>query len=453
MPPLKDRIIQALYGGTLVTVSLGSITACGVDDLPNGDGSNTNSTNTASTSGTSGTTGTTPTTGTITGSTNTTATLPPPDKAGACGAEQYERLDYTTWRAQVGEDFDSPDQRYIVCQGPSSTQRCEDPARWTSDQKSTFVQQALSEPFSNGCDNPNSVRYSDRVGSTFCGPFDWQGKTCCHVIELSFGFCLEGRPFTVDGVARLAHVVERQGWTDAIELSGVESLSPKLRHEIAAHWAESGVHEHASVASFGRFLLDLMSLGAPRRLVTAATKAIDDEIRHASACFAIASVYAQKPLGPAEVDMTGSMEHAGDAAKILEAAILEGCIGETLAASMAGWQTGQVADESMRQVLDQITQEESDHALLSWESVKWLLKAHPDLIPRAKAIFAAAFEPEQSSWARGISPQERVTIAHGKVRAGTEDHLRRRAYHQIVLPCAQALFDSLDNEASVTHRA
>ena len=431
MPPLKDRIIQALYGGTLVTVSLGTLTACGVDELPNERDNNANRTN-ATNSGTS------------TAKTSMTNVMPP--KAEVCGAERYERLDYEKWRAQVNRG-DGGRPRYVVCQGPSSRQKCDDSSGWSPQEKETFVWEALSEPNGRCDNNPSNVGYYDEDGSaTFCGAFDWQGETCCHVIDLSFAYCIEGRPFTVEGIARQAHVVERQGWTEGITLTGVEQLPDSLRQEIAAHWAQSGVHEHASVASFGRFLLDLMSLGAPRRLVAAATKAIDDEIRHASACFAIASVYAQRPLGPGKVDMAGSMSQAGDAAQILEAAILEGCIGETLAASVASWLASRVGDEGMGGVLGQIAEEESEHALLSWEAVQWLLQTHRELVPRAREVFAKAFEPQQGGWAQGIGEAERVTILHGKVRPGTEDHLRRRAYHEIVLPCAEALFESLEKK-------
>ena len=257
-------------------------------------------------------------------------------------------------------------------------------------------------------------------------------------MELSF--CYEGRPFRVDGVARLAEVTRRDGWHEAIELAGLEDLPEALREEVAAGWAESGTHEHASVASFGRFLMDLMSLGAPLDLVQATTRAIEDEIRHARDCFSIASAYAGMPLGPDVVDVRGSMDHAGDEATILKDAILEGCIGETLAASVAGWLGPKVSDERMAEVLRGIAEDEGDHAVLAWRFVDWMLTERPHLVVVAKATFESVRVSRTTRWAEGVDVTERLAAQHGYVRAATEERLRRRAHREIVEPCAEALF-------------
>jgi hypothetical protein len=52
--------------------------------------------------------------------------------------------------------------------------------------------------------------------------------------------------------------------------------------------------EHASVAAFARFTLDLLALGAPADLVQSAQQALGDEIAHAELCFGLAGATSVK---------------------------------------------------------------------------------------------------------------------------------------------------------------
>jgi hypothetical protein len=66
--------------------------------------------------------------------------------------------------------------------------------------------------------------------------------------------------------------------------------------------------EHASVAAFARFVLELLSAGAPLELVEGAGDAMRDELRHTQICFGLASAYAGAPIGPGPLDTTGALE-------------------------------------------------------------------------------------------------------------------------------------------------
>jgi hypothetical protein len=65
--------------------------------------------------------------------------------------------------------------------------------------------------------------------------------------------------------------------------------------------------EHASVASFARFSLQLMAAGAPASLVEAAHRAALDEIEHARLTFRLASRYEGRALGPGPLPVDGSV--------------------------------------------------------------------------------------------------------------------------------------------------
>src|SRR5690606_26260413 len=89
-----------------------------------------------------------------------------------------------------------------------------------------------------------------------------------------------GRPFLVDGRARLAPSIRCSNWEEEIGRVALPS-DENLRTKLAAHFTHMGLMEHASVAAFARFTLQLLSLGAPAALIEASNQALIDETRHA----------------------------------------------------------------------------------------------------------------------------------------------------------------------------
>ena len=75
-----------------------------------------------------------------------------------------------------------------------------------------------------------------------------------------------GRPFLVDGTARLAPSAIRGDWTSMLA-PDMSDLPADVRRLLAEHYTETGLMEHASIAAFARFSLVLLSLGAPPELV------------------------------------------------------------------------------------------------------------------------------------------------------------------------------------------
>ena len=74
--------------------------------------------------------------------------------------------------------------------------------------------------------------------------------------------------------------------------------SPELRERAAAWWLRAALLEHASIASFARFSLELLRYGAPPELVVGAHRAALDEVAHARLAFALASSWSGRDLGP-----------------------------------------------------------------------------------------------------------------------------------------------------------
>ena len=68
-------------------------------------------------------------------------------------------------------------------------------------------------------------------------------------------------------------------------------------------WLRTARLEHASVASFHQFALDLMKFGASPELLMRTNKAILDEISHAKAAFAITEGILNQAVSPGDFPM------------------------------------------------------------------------------------------------------------------------------------------------------
>ena len=60
---------------------------------------------------------------------------------------------------------------------------------------------------------------------------------------------------------------------------------------IGLEWLQQAEAEHASIASFARHTLQLMSIGASSELISRSQQASIDEIEHAKMCYGFASKF------------------------------------------------------------------------------------------------------------------------------------------------------------------
>jgi hypothetical protein len=181
-----------------------------------------------------------------------------------------------------------------------------------------------------------------------------------------------GRPFLVESAARFADVVSGHDWNGDGRAPRVTHLTAEERACLAQHWSRLGQLEHASIAAFARFSLQLLSLGAPPELVEACTAALADETAHTQLCFGIASAYAGRDVGPGPLDISGSLNVAS-LDEVVALVIAEGCFGETLAALEALEAAETAADPVIRDAYTRIARDEQRHAELAFRFVRWAL--------------------------------------------------------------------------------
>ena len=276
---------------------------------------------------------------------------------------------------------------------------------------------------------PNTCRVDVDAGGRACDP---------DAIASPPGTCGGGRPFLVGDLWRVAGVSERSDWC-AKEIRPSLDLDPSLRARLSADFLRAAQLEHASVAAFSRFLLELLALGAPAELVAETIRALDDERRHAELCFALASAYAGRKLGPDELDLSGALP-APNLEHSVRTALLEGCVGETVAALQAAELSERVADPVLRSALAGIATDEKRHAELAFKFVKWALYRGGASVAEIVARQIEHSRVELASRARieGDAMSDAL-VRDGVLSPRLASAVRVAALESVVLPALDAL--------------
>jgi hypothetical protein len=277
------------------------------------------------------------------------------------------------------------------------------------------------------------------VVSIDCGPVP-QGSDCCYLVTEEGGGCV-GRPFLVEDAPRTA-LAERadRGWSLGVLAPDTAGLDLEVRRALASAWTADALLEHASIAAFARFSLELLAVGAPADLVIAAHQAALDEVRHARICFALAQGYAGAPIGPSAFPFDGAVAVSSDLASLAATTAREGCIGETLAAVIAAEQLARAADPAVRRALSAIAEDESRHAELAWRTVAWAVDRGGEAVRTAvAAVFAEARRdmPRVAEGVAALAPE--LLGSHGRLDAATTREALARALEEVVCPCFASL--------------
>jgi hypothetical protein len=290
---------------------------------------------------------------------------------------------------------------------------------------------------SHGC---GIMRFACQTADDTCGSdADCAGGFCDGMngrFTCVQGACAIGRPFLVEGEERVAGVIPSAEWLQAFAVD-TTALAPTLRDRLARAWARMGQLEHASIAAFARFSLQLLSLGAPPELIERTTRAMVDETRHARQAFGIASAFAGEALGPAELDIERSLG-ATTLAEVVRLVVREGCIGETGAALEAREAAAHAADPALARVLHAVADDESQHAELAWRFVSWALERAPDDVAHVLRSELSRAEPAPASRSEP-SADELAALAYGVVPPCLRQQLEVSAFREVIGPCAEAL--------------
>ncbi|WP_437676157.1 ferritin-like domain-containing protein [Sorangium sp. So ce131] len=264
--------------------------------------------------------------------------------------------------------------------------------------------------------------------------------------------CVIGRPLVVEGAPRAAPAAARDDWQAPAPLDAapLASLAPDLRALAAAHYAAMAALEHASIASFARFSLQLLALGAPADLVAEAHRSALDEMEHARLAYGIASRLAGRSIGPGPLLEAASAPLGAGVAEVVEALVEEGCVGEALGAAEGRELARRAGDPALAAALARIADDEERHAAFAWRALAWLLatfgepaRAAADrAFSRAAARFAIDPAPAPAArFAIDPAPAPAAHEALGLLPTPAIGALRREVLAEVVAPCRAALLD------------
>jgi len=371
---------------------------------------------------------------------------------GKCVSGIGQVGDYCACRYSCANDADCSTGEACVCKGlgrASAAQSSCAPASCLSDSDCESKQCGLSV-HNNGCSTRLSLVC--RTKSDSCKTDKdcaVRGGQCAAVRrsedeatwQCAIRSCVIGRPLVVDGSVRAASPALRNDWQSRLEFD-IQSLDAETRAAAVDHYADMAAMEHAAIASFARFSLQLMAFGAPADLLQDAYRGALDEVEHARTSYALVSLFGNKKVGPdklpAAVAPVGSDMNA-----FVHSLVVEGCVGETLgtaegreAAQKAKWQ-------DLADALSTIADDEERHATLAWRTLKWALdtfgKAAHDAATRAFAEARAIYGADP--------PVPHAAAELGMLSGKSLGTLRRQVLSHVVAPCAQALgipFDLAD---------
>ncbi|WP_020559812.1 ferritin-like domain-containing protein [Thiofilum flexile] len=148
----------------------------------------------------------------------------------------------------------------------------------------------------------------------------------------------------------------------------ISALAPIAFNPIGQYLADMTAMETAAITAFRYLARELEAYGAPDKLIARAYQAADEEVRHAEMAGLLSEAYG----GIAASVQVDDFRLRSLYEIALENAV-EGCVHETFAAACGLWQSQQAELGVFRQVIGHITDEEMDHAALSWDIYQWIM--------------------------------------------------------------------------------
>ena len=130
----------------------------------------------------------------------------------------------------------------------------------------------------------------------------------------------------------------------------------------------------------------MISVGAPTKLLIASQKASIDEIHHAQISYRLSSEFMKESFSPGTLSIKGSLE-SGNIEQMIKSTIHEGCIEETVSAVEAHHNARMAKTKDIKDFIFKIATDETNHAQLAWDSMKWVIDRYPQKQGYVKEIF------------------------------------------------------------------
>lgn len=212
--------------------------------------------------------------------------------------------------------------------------------------------------------------------------------------QIRVSVVVSGRPFvTSDGGMAIANIERAtQAPASTLPLAGnspagstsrltsalVDAAALESTSASAEQWLQQAVAEHASIASFAQFTLNLMANAAPSPLLMSALRAAQDEVLHADASLAMTRAISRDSNLSFAAFPSAAIDgvRAQSLIDLARSTMREGAIAELLSTLLVverAVDARRHSLDSVAAVWREIATDEARHALLAWRTVAWCI--------------------------------------------------------------------------------
>ncbi len=156
---------------------------------------------------------------------------------------------------------------------------------------------------------------------------------------------------------------------------------------VGAYFAERFELEVATHHAYVILCAELDALDAPKPLVESVERAVVEEREHIEWMRRLASRFAGVPV---QDDFGGPASRPRSLSEIAVENMVEGCVRESFAAVIAGWQASHAKDHEVVEKLRNYAMRKTGHARLAWSIHRWSAK-QLDELSRARVASAKEF--------------------------------------------------------------
>jgi hypothetical protein len=222
------------------------------------------------------------------------------------------------------------------------------------------------------------------------------------------------------------------------------ALGARGRETVGGSWLERMKQEHLAVGAFALLARELAEVGSGPAVLSLATRASADEVRHADVCGRFAGALLGEAAVPARLRGLPKVpmhEGASAADRVLYHVVEMCCLSETLTGVFFTEMLARTADPAVREVIESLLEDEIDHGRLGWaylaeRTAEKRTRGLPAALP---AMLDRTFRHVLSPRAQRGGGEDSSLESMGYLGPRASAAIYRRALHQVILPGFETL--------------
>jgi hypothetical protein len=247
--------------------------------------------------------------------------------------------------------------------------------------------------------------------------------------------------------------LEQGPWRLPATDSSIDALGFDERALLRRRWLDRSRNELGTSTTFAELYRGLVALGAPFELLHSAAQAVEDELRHAEICHAVAERYAGQALVRSPATVTASPRFSGCSereSRVLHV-VLHACLSEGVAAAYLGACLDAAQSKVARVAVQSLLKDEIHHARLGWA---FLATVKPNDRALVTAALPELLQELVRLWLGDESYPEQLPAGHGCLSFADLRSVVADAVRDLILPGFEhASIPTVDARALFEERA